>query len=95
MVNEDGLNAPPPPEIDMLALAMGLQLGPGLGDGLMPGEGLGDGLIPGLGDGLGLCASVAVAPAPKKSTPMMATINWIKSGCFTGRVCGERFERFD
>jgi hypothetical protein len=96
MVNEVGLNGPPPPEIVMLALAIGLQLGPGdgLGDGLMPGDGLGlgDGLMPGdgLGDGLGPWASVTVAPALKKSTPMMRTTHWIQSGCFTCR-CGKWF----
>jgi hypothetical protein len=56
IVNEVGLNEPPPPAIDILAIPMGLQLGwgLGLGEGLVPGEGLGlgDGLVP--GDGLGL-----------------------------------------
>jgi hypothetical protein len=52
IVSEDGLNEPPPPAIDMLALAIGLQFGDGLGDGLVPGDG--DGLAEGLGEGLGL-----------------------------------------
>jgi hypothetical protein len=53
MVSELGLNEPPPPAIDILAVATKVQLGCGLGEGLVPGEGLGlgDGLVP--GDGLG------------------------------------------
>jgi hypothetical protein len=48
ILNEVGLNEPPPPEIVMLASPVGLQLGEG------EGLGLGDGLGLGLGDGLGL-----------------------------------------
>lgn len=56
MVSEVGLNEPPPPEIDMLAVPVGTQLGCGLGEGLElgPGEGLGLGEELGPGDGLGL-----------------------------------------
>lgn len=52
MVNEVGLNEPPPPAIFMVAVPVGLQLGSGvgLGEGLRPGEGL----APGEGLGLGL-----------------------------------------
>jgi hypothetical protein len=55
MVSEEGLNEPPPPAIDMLAVPVGTQLGCGLGEGLElgPGEGLGLGEIPGEGLGLG------------------------------------------
>jgi hypothetical protein len=57
IVSEDGLNEPPPPAIDMLAVPVGTQVGwgLGLGEGLVPGEGLGlgDGLVPGEGLGLG------------------------------------------
>jgi len=61
MVNENGLKAPPPPAIETLAAASGLQPGCGLG--------LGDGLVPGLGEGLGLgegvCAVEKVAVTHK------------------------------
>jgi hypothetical protein len=56
IVSELGLNRPPPPAIDMLAVPVGMQLGCGLGLGDVPGLGLGD--VPGLGlgdvPGLGL-----------------------------------------
>jgi hypothetical protein len=65
----------------------GLGLVPGDGLGLIPGEGLG--LIPGEGLGLGPWASVMVAPALKKSTPMITTTHWIQSGCRTRGVRGE------
>ena len=104
IVSELGLKGPPPPEIDMLALAIGLQLGPGDGLGLMPGDGLGLmpgdglglmpgdglGLMPGDGLGLGPWANVMVAPALRKSTPIITTTPWIQSGCRTRGVCGER-----
>jgi hypothetical protein len=64
----------------------GLGLMPGDGLGLMPGDGLG--LMP--GDGLGPWASVIVAPALKKSMPMMTTTHWIQSGWVTRRISGER-----
>jgi hypothetical protein len=80
MVSEDGLNEPPPPAIDMLAVPVGTQLGCGLGEGLGLGEelgpgeglGLGDALGPGdglgdglaLGEGLGLGLWASVAVAP-------------------------------
>ncbi len=93
MVSEVGLNEPPPPAIVMLALAMGLQpgdglgLGEGLGLALGDGLGLGDGLAlgEGLGLGLGPCASVTVAPALKKIALMATTTHWIQSFCFPGR----------
>jgi hypothetical protein len=105
MVSEFGLNEPPPPAIDMLALPVGMQLGwgLGLGDELGPGEGLGladgfglgeglglaDGF--GLGEGLGLgpCAS-AVAPAIRKNTLTMASRYCIQKGRLTSRVSEER-----
>jgi len=87
MVSEVGLNEPPPPAIVMLALAMGLQPGDGLGLALGDGLGLGDGLAlgEGLGLGLGPCASVTVAPALKKIALMATTTHWIQSFCFPRR----------
>lgn len=89
MVSELGLNEPPPPAIDMLAvlvatqlgcgLGLGEELGPGeglgLGEMLGPGDGLGLGDALGLGEGLGLTpwASVTLAPALRKSTPRVMT----------------------
>jgi hypothetical protein len=62
MVSELGLKEPLP--TDMLALAMGLQLGSGLG--------LGEAL--GLGEGLGSCARAEFAPTLTEKSNPMATI---------------------
>jgi hypothetical protein len=89
-----------------LQAGVGLGDGLGLGEGLVPGDGLGlgEGLVPGdglgLGDalglgeglGLGLCASVTLAPTPRKITPMAMTAHWTQSDCFRRRVRGARLD---
>jgi hypothetical protein len=85
IVNENGLNAPPPPVIVTLAVAIGLQAGCGLGlgEGLALGEGLG------LGDGLGVWASISAAPMLRKIAPRAMTTHWIQSGRLARRAWGD------
>jgi len=56
MVSKLGLKEPPPPATATLEMAIGSQVGwgLGLGEGLVPGEGLGLGEGLALGEGLGL-----------------------------------------
>jgi hypothetical protein len=56
MVSEVGLNGPPPPAIDILANAVGLQAGDGLGLGVVPVT----------------AAWVAVVARPMKNAPVIA-----------------------
>jgi len=81
---------------DVLGLgdALGLGDGLGLGEALGLGDGLGLGDALGLGDGLGLglCASVTLAPAPRKITPRAVTIRWIQIDCFSRPLCGARLD---
>jgi len=106
MLSEVGLKEPPPPAIDILAVAVGLQAGVGLGDGLGLGEvlglgealgfgladglGLGEALGLGEGLGLGLCARVTLAPTLRKIAPMATTAEWAQSVGISRRVCGAR-----
>jgi hypothetical protein len=97
MVSEVGLNGPPPPKIVMVAVPMGLQLGPGEGLGLADGLGLAEGEGLGLGDadGLGLGdgeglgpACVTVVPTLRSIALTVRTAQRANRGCFANRVCG-------
>ena len=100
MFSEVGLKEPPPPEIDMLAVLIGLQAGVGLGDGLglgeglVPGDGLGLGDALGLGEGLGLglCASVTLAPTLRKIMPRAMIAHCTQRDCFSRRARGARLD---
>lgn len=80
MVNENGLKAPPPPAIETLAVATGLQTGCGLGLGEE--LGLGEGLVLGLGEGLGegVCAFENVA-VTHKAMALRAVIAQRRNAC--------------